>query len=406
VGDVSYSWYLWHWPVIVFVVLLWPDSPAAAVIAAVASLIPAVLSYRLLEQPLRRIRPRAWWKRASIGAATLVPPIAICATLMLGANSGWGLASATALDPGQAPGLAATGTVPDLTSPDGQAPVIPAPVPPDAAGDDTVTNGGLRAQHAAVRAGCVNVPLTTTTCRFGPTGAPSVLLVGDSQAYALADGLIAASTDLGFSTQVASRTGCPFLGAPSSGAHDIPCKAWQADVLAYAKTQRPAAVVIANRSTGYVHPELRWRTVARADGGRATSIDEAARLYRSALDKVLRELTAEGIPVVVIDSIPDMKGYVDRTSLAAQAFGAADYGKPRQRLSDQRAPALEVEQALATEVTGVTLVDPFPALCDDRQCWARRSGEPRYQDEQHLSVPGSMLLRTSLRDGLERALGR
>ena len=52
-GDLSYSWYLWHWPIIVIVHLTWPSSTWATLIAAASSLVPAVLSYYLLEKPYR-----------------------------------------------------------------------------------------------------------------------------------------------------------------------------------------------------------------------------------------------------------------------------------------------------------------------------------------------------------------
>ena len=53
-GDYSYSIYLWHWPFIVFAKLLWPNSVLAPLYAAIASLVPAILSYYFLEQPLRK----------------------------------------------------------------------------------------------------------------------------------------------------------------------------------------------------------------------------------------------------------------------------------------------------------------------------------------------------------------
>jgi len=52
-GDISYSWYLWHWPIIVIVHLTWPSADAVMLLAALASLVPAALSYYLLEQPYR-----------------------------------------------------------------------------------------------------------------------------------------------------------------------------------------------------------------------------------------------------------------------------------------------------------------------------------------------------------------
>ena len=52
-GDLSYSWYLWHWPAIVMAQTLAPGT-AWVVVAAFGSLAPAALSYRLLEWPIHR----------------------------------------------------------------------------------------------------------------------------------------------------------------------------------------------------------------------------------------------------------------------------------------------------------------------------------------------------------------
>jgi peptidoglycan/LPS O-acetylase OafA/YrhL len=55
IGSVSYSWYLWHWPVLVLGRVLKPDSSPYSTAAAIGlSLILAVLSYYLIETPIRR----------------------------------------------------------------------------------------------------------------------------------------------------------------------------------------------------------------------------------------------------------------------------------------------------------------------------------------------------------------
>ena len=63
VGNISYGWYLWHWPCIVFATPLWSHSTTVSLIAAVFALGPTYLSYHYVEQPVRlnatlRGRPR------------------------------------------------------------------------------------------------------------------------------------------------------------------------------------------------------------------------------------------------------------------------------------------------------------------------------------------------------------
>ncbi len=75
-GLISYSLYLWHWPLIV---LMKQGLPTDAldrrlmILAFALSIFLAWLSWRFVEQPLRRpgIRPAAIWSGAVAGAATL-----------------------------------------------------------------------------------------------------------------------------------------------------------------------------------------------------------------------------------------------------------------------------------------------------------------------------------------------
>ena len=396
IGDRSYSWYLWHWPLIVFAALLYPNRPWALVLAAAASLLPSMASYRYVEQPLRRLRPRSRPRAVAVAVPTVGIPLALCATLLVGANAGWGLTPDAS-----SPVVASTPVNPPTTD---EASGEVAPVPADEDGEVAGGEGGsLRAQHAVVRAGCVNNGFQPEQCRFGPADATgTILLAGDSQAYAVADGVIAAGERLGLATIATSRTGCPFLDRESSGVHNYPCRSWQREIVDWALAERPDVVVIANRSGGYVRPGKDWRTVAREDGGRATSVDEATDLYRRGLEPVVRDLTEAGIPVLVVQAVPEMTGYTDRTSLAGSLFGAQAFELPRADAEQDRRPAVDVEEQLAEAYPGLTLYDPIPALCSDDTCSTERDDQPVYQDETHLSVPGSLLLT----DGLAEAIGR
>ncbi len=75
IGDVSYGWYIWHWPLIVFADIIYPASTTAKVFSALIALIASIVSYRLVEHPIR-INPRLIGRRALRLAAVcvIVPP--------------------------------------------------------------------------------------------------------------------------------------------------------------------------------------------------------------------------------------------------------------------------------------------------------------------------------------------
>ena len=53
IGDWSYSIYLWHWPIIVFVAFLGYETPLILAGAALFSLLPAIATFRWIETPIR-----------------------------------------------------------------------------------------------------------------------------------------------------------------------------------------------------------------------------------------------------------------------------------------------------------------------------------------------------------------
>jgi len=57
IGDRSYGWYLWHWPFIVFSGRLFSTSQTTTIIASIVSLLPAAVSFRWVENPLRMWAP-------------------------------------------------------------------------------------------------------------------------------------------------------------------------------------------------------------------------------------------------------------------------------------------------------------------------------------------------------------
>jgi peptidoglycan/LPS O-acetylase OafA/YrhL len=88
-GDRSYSIYLWHWPFIVFATVLWPGTPHARTAAAAAALVPAVASYRFVEQPLRTLRVLPRRRVAVLAAAFVAAPMLLAGGMGSAATSFW-----------------------------------------------------------------------------------------------------------------------------------------------------------------------------------------------------------------------------------------------------------------------------------------------------------------------------
>jgi len=76
-GDVSYSWYLWHWPAITLGKIVWPAEEWLIPVLALGSLAPATASYFLIERPLRYGKVSGERVNFRVIPAMAIAPIAI-----------------------------------------------------------------------------------------------------------------------------------------------------------------------------------------------------------------------------------------------------------------------------------------------------------------------------------------
>jgi peptidoglycan/LPS O-acetylase OafA/YrhL len=190
IGDISYSLYLWHFPVIILLITIYPADSFTYYLASVA-LISAmsVLSYHLFENPIRRSpwltqsRRREPTQRASATRfqATAVAFLAIATTAMWGRAfnvdepAGTGeLPAINSSGATQAPCLGAASLLraqncdPDLG--EGTYPLVA-----DLAKDDEVAYACFSDEGKEVR-----------SCKYGrPDASTRVAVVGDSHAAAL-----------------------------------------------------------------------------------------------------------------------------------------------------------------------------------------------------------------------------
>jgi peptidoglycan/LPS O-acetylase OafA/YrhL len=367
IGDWSYSIYLWHWPFIVVATSVWPESVFAPAIAALTSLIPAILSFRYVEQPMRVHVPVSRVRLSGLIVATILFPMVFVAMLVFGSRAKWW-----------------------TTWPD----------------ELTVT----QLDHAAMTRGCTDRPFDPALCSFGSDEQRgTVLLAGDSQAYALADGVIEAAARLGMRTVVSARSGCPLSTVNTTGSKPLDCSTWQKQVIAYAVRTSPEVVVIANRSSGYTRPELGWRTFTDAHGKPATAEhgpSNATVLYELGLKGIVKTLRDAGVAVVILQNVPEPKRIHAPPSILRKVWPARMEltFNPATTISD-RSRASQVEQRVSASYIGTVLYDPIAFLCTSEKCPLQiPNGGSIYQDTSHLTRAGSMLLAPSLQHAIQTAM--
>ncbi len=373
IGLISYSLYLWHWPVRVLSGYLRGGEPAwweAALWLALAVVL-AILGWALVERPLRRARiaPRRF-----VGGTALAGAAMLAMGAVVFVRDG----------------------MPGRFSPMVQGHI--------AASQDFLQDWS-RCSVAA------DGPLAgIETCAIGPDGPPRVLIWGDSHLRALMDGLGAAALDAGTPGIIVWHAGCP----PLFGLRKTESAATRAqDAACYDATQilRQGAgridslerVLLVARWSYYakgtgIGTDADNRIDIRADDTGGYVADTRAGLYAEALRATVAELTAAVGPVTVLRQIPEVPGYASRDIARALAHGRLTEATVGPYLSvvpevlAARVMDAEAPQFALVGEGAITLIDPWPIVCQDR-CSVMRAGRPLYFDNNHLTNAGAAALR-------------
>ena len=354
VGDLSYSWYLWHWPLIVFAGILFTESHTWKVIGAAVSLPIAWVSYRFLENPVR-YSPRATPARTVlIGIGCTLVPLALAAGL-----------------------LAWHGQVKSDWHRD-----------PFALHQDNLRGCD----------GPESLSQKPADCTWPVTGAQSrAVLVGDSLAGQYTEGFTAAMTAAGITAQVATLSGCPFLdwGTREQEAIDLgivtdPKCATYVDQTMADLLRRPPTLVVLTSSAQRFLPGGR--------DGRPSEYDaERAALITAARIDMIRQLQDAGSTVALIAPLPKFRGwgpYVDGPFKEATVASVLAIGSPFTPSMSQAAvdamllAATDAERAAARE-TGATFLEMRPLVCGTDGCGVKSAAGWTYRDYEHLSVATS-----------------
>ena len=373
-GQLSYSWYLWHWPLDAFIRVCSPfGEPKQALLLAVPlSFCLAYLSYLFVEQPFRRsstpLRP-LFIRYATATAAVIAVPIALVASK--GAPMRFKPETARA-----------------------------AFALERARSSNCVVS--FEVQHPDLPAGCG---------KDSATGR-SVAVVGDSHAGALGPGVISVAEAHGIGYRIYSKSSCrPLLGV-SISRRDHPslvetCARYMRSAFSRIAGDPSVRLVILSGLWGALLVENEGEAPVPLDG-RYSGADRPS-LLRLGLTQAITSLQRAGKQVILAEDVPHWKfnpaevvigaamplraiaAGLDRSTLAGQA--PVD-------LTDDYVPAANALVATVAGATGARLLPTYRRFCDQRSCTFAVSGRALFIDRSHVNEEGANLAVRSLHDVL------
>ncbi|MEJ2887934.1 acyltransferase family protein [Actinomycetospora aeridis] len=388
VGTLSYSLYLWHWPlIIVAAAVVGERTVLLGTVAVVLSFVPAYLSYRYVEDPIRRSRPlrRDPEKSLAVGLTATAAAMMAAVAMIVGVGTTPTTASAVPLT------LDAAGDV-DRDQPRIGALVLADDPRDDPAGAPTdtvpsITPDPVGAKNDIGPGWCSTAILETEvrTCALGDTSSPTeVALIGDSHAQQWTTPLSTIARQRHWRLTGYTKSGCPFVsqdvaissdaagGTTPGGRTYRECAVWRDQVVQRLTTgPNPPKMIIV--SSGEHFPMVGGEIVR---GARAT--DLLVRGFREAW----APFQARGTRVVVIGDTP------------APDLEVPDcVAENRDRLTEctfSRAEANTVDGAAIVEAgraqRDVTVIDMSDALCPTERCAPVIGGVLVWRDISHMSA--------------------
>ncbi|MFN3892141.1 MAG: acyltransferase family protein [Beijerinckiaceae bacterium] len=372
IGKISYSLYLWHWPLLAFAGYefgpdLQPWHRAALLVLAVAI---SAASYHLVEQPARRAGPPVTRRFVfAAGAASIALTAAISQIIVK------------------------TRGLPGRLDPEIAA--LARAMQPRKMNDDRC---GVDAKGRSQK---------PAECFIGDQSAatPSFVLWGDSHAGVLAPAIASLAAEGGSKGYRSGRGGCPPLfGLENEAPVFRRCLAEPREMERLIANPDVREVILVGRWGLYAEGVASLNEVGTPARRFAPGDDEAnraafARLLTATVDK----LRAAGKRVVIIGPVPEYEINVPTAIIkAAMRGGSRDIAMPRSAFDERQRGVLPVLAKLA-ETENVRVLYPHERLCDARVCNATAGGKALYGDDDHLSPAGVAVIQDMLRAALEGA---
>lgn len=404
VGAVSYSLYLWHWPLLVVAEARLGELTAVTGLAVVAlSAVPAVLTYRYVENPIRMSTTLTWQPARSLQLGALCTGVSVLAGLVFQLTV-WPPPQRPVPPALAAPTVGATGAAGSPASPTvlgaaalGDSPnrskagepvdqvgsFVPDPLVARQDGPDAWQDGC----HVDQRSSEVK------SCLYGDRDSSfTIALAGDSHAAQWLPALQQVAGTKKWRLKTYTKSSCPFInGVVALDNRPYPsCTEWNDKVrAALTGGERPDLLVV---STSFY---------LMVQDGRPVS-GQAQAAFADALRRTWTDMTAAGVRVVVLRDTP----YHDTDiaeCVSAHPRKLTRCASPRDKvLAGGGGPAHE---AAARHNDKVHLVDLNDAICPRDRCAPVIGGVLVYRDNNHLTATYAATLAPRLATALEGLLG-
>lgn len=356
IGKISYSLYLWHWPV--FVLFRWTvglEGPLQAVTAVALAFAFAVASYRLVEQPIRRrakARPLRRRRILAIGGSALAAS-ALATGLLFTA---WPWLTLNRL------GREAAGQWKAAW-----------PGCPLRTSERSVAEGHARSWIAV----CPRA-----------RGAPMLVVAGDSHAASFAPSLRRYAAESALPAYLYTRPACDFPSLSMPASARPWCAAYYGQLVEELSQQLAPGDVLLLSSLHIPRLDSSSEHNPLDEGRRRASAYPEARSALARLARTGARIVIQApIPLYPSPPLRCSEWFNRRNPVCEGGFTIE-----RERMLALRRPAMETMQRLAREVPNVEIWDPFPLLCPGDPCSAFAGATPLYWDADHVGLSGQRLL--------------
>ncbi|HSC20778.1 MAG TPA: acyltransferase family protein [Solirubrobacterales bacterium] len=383
VGRISYSWYLWHWPALIFAVALWGTlSPLAGVAVIAASWLPTAITHGLVEEPFRRSKRLVAFPRRALVLGAGCTAVALGAALLL-VNLQPTLKTAPRSDVTGALALKKGAALQSRADA-----VRPNPLKAWADRGESFEDGCL-----------VGIAGTNSNrCLYGdPQGDKTLILFGDSHAMQYFPPLQEVAKTNHLRLIALTKAECtPAEVEVKSMVADreySQCDAWREEELERIEMAGRSTVVIMSSDTAYT---------PYGEEGEQLSGPEAADAMEAGYLATLRRLHRFGLRTVVIGDTP----------LAPDEIPAcvSEHLDDLASCNFPHAPAWEkeFERRAAGRAPGSHLIDLTPEICPQGICRSVIGNALVYRDDNHLTATFARTLSPWIeedlfRDGVESA---